>query len=105
MVAEWLTPAKGIEGAMICALSADRTIRRSSNRDVVTIGTPNMAAEGEKQRALGRLETEVREGLEHGFFDLSITCEVIKDGKRRLIIKAGKSYQFVIPEQELFVAK
>ena len=64
-----------------------------------------MAAECERERALRKLETEVREGLEHGFFDLSITCEVIKDGKRRLTIRAGKSYQFVIPEQELFIAK
>ena len=63
------------------------------------------AAECEIERALRRLETEVREGLEHGFFDLSITCEVIKDGKRRLTIKAGKSYQFVIREQELWVVK
>jgi hypothetical protein len=57
------------------------------------------------ERALQRLDTEVREGLEHGFFDLSITCEVTKERKRRLIIKAGKSYQFVIPEQELWIAK
>jgi hypothetical protein len=59
----------------------------------------------EMERALRRLETEVREGLEHGFFDFSITCEVIKDGKRRLTIKVGKSYRFVIPEQELWIAK
>lgn len=63
------------------------------------------AADCEMERALRRLESEVREGLVHGFFDFSITCEVIKDGKRRLTIKAGKSYQFVIPEQELWVAK
>jgi len=59
----------------------------------------------ELQRALRKLESEVREGLGHGFFELSINCEVIKGGKRRLTIKAGKSYQFVIPEQELWVAK
>ena len=52
-------------------------------------------------RALRRLEAEVLEGLKHGFFDFSISCEVVKEGKRRLTIKAGKSYQFVIPEQEL----
>jgi len=63
------------------------------------------AAECEMERALRRLESEVREGLEHGFFDLSITCEVIKEGKRRLTIKAGKSYRFVIPEQELWIEK
>lgn len=54
-------------------------------------------------RALMRIEFAVREGLEHGFFEFSITCEVIKDGKRRLTIKAGKSYQFVIPEQEVWI--
>jgi hypothetical protein len=61
------------------------------------------AAESEMGRALRKLESEVRDGLGHGFFELSITCEVIKDGKRRLTIKAGKSYQFVIPEQELWI--
>ncbi len=55
------------------------------------------------ERALRRLESEVRAGLEHGFFDFSITCEVIKEGKRRLTIKAGKSYQFVIPQQEVWI--
>jgi hypothetical protein len=43
--------------------------------------------------------------VEHGFFDFSITCEVIQNGRRRLTIKAGKNYQFVIPEQELWIAK
>ena len=60
--------------------------------------------EHELQRALRKLESEVREGLGHGFFELSVTCEVIKDGKRRLTIRAGKSYQFVIPEQEVKMA-
>jgi len=60
--------------------------------------------ECETARALLRLESEVREGLAHGFFELSITCEVIKGGKRRLIISAGKSYQFVIPEREVEMA-
>jgi len=64
-----------------------------------------LAAESEMGRALRKLESEVRDGLGHGFFEFSITCEVIKDGKRRLTIKAGKSYQFVIPEQELWIAK
>jgi hypothetical protein len=55
----------------------------------------------EMARALTRLQSEVREGLEHGFFEMSVSCEVIKDEKRRLIIRAGKSYQFVISAQEL----
>jgi len=52
-------------------------------------------------RALMRLQSEMREGLEHGFFEMSVSCEIIKDEKRRLTIRAGKSYQFVIPAQEL----
>ncbi len=53
------------------------------------------------QRALRKLESEILQGVHHGFFELSVACEVIKGGKRRLTIKAGKSYQFVIPEEEL----
>jgi hypothetical protein len=52
-------------------------------------------------RAMRKLQSEVQEGLAHGFFELSVSCEVIKAGKRRLTIKAGKSYQFVISEEEL----
>jgi hypothetical protein len=59
------------------------------------------SAEQELNRALRRLESEVRDGLGHGFFELSVTCEVIKEGKRRLTIKVGKSYQFIIAEHEL----
>jgi hypothetical protein len=61
--------------------------------------------EHELRQALQKLESEVREGLGHGFFELSVTCEVVKDGKRRLTIKSGKSYQFVIPAQELWIAQ
>jgi hypothetical protein len=61
--------------------------------------------EHELRQALQKLESEVREGLGHGFFELSVSCEVIKDGKRRLTIKAGKSYQFVIPAQEFWSAQ
>jgi len=61
--------------------------------------------EHELRQALQKLESEVREGLGHGFFELSVSCEVIKGGKRRLTIKAGKSYQFVIPAQELWIAQ
>ena len=60
--------------------------------------------EHELRQALQKLESEVLEGLGHGFFELSVSCEVIKDGKRRLTIKAGKSYQFVIPPQENWIA-
>jgi hypothetical protein len=60
-----------------------------------------MEDENELQRFLCKLESEIRDGLEHGFFKLCVHCEVVKGSKRRLTIKAGKSHQFVIAEQEL----
>jgi hypothetical protein len=59
------------------------------------------AVKHEVQRALRKLESEVREGLEHGFFDLSVSCEVIAGGKRRLTIRSGKSHQFIIPQPDV----
>jgi hypothetical protein len=57
--------------------------------------------EHELQRAFQKLESEIRDGLGHGFFELSVSCEVIKDGKRRLNIKAGKSFHFIVSEEEV----
>jgi hypothetical protein len=62
-------------------------------------------AKPEFLRAMDRIESEIREGMGHGFFELFVTCVVIKDGKRRLTIRAGKSYRFVIPEEEVSVSK
>ena len=50
--------------------------------------------------ARARLEKVVAEGLRHGFFDCSITCEIGNGGKRQLVIHAGKSHKFTIPEDE-----
>ena len=55
---------------------------------------------GQVREALDRLECLVVDGLKHGFFDYSIACEVIK-GKRHLLIRAGKSHKFTIPEGEV----
>src|SRR5262245_56242417 len=32
------------------------------------------------ERAIGRLISEVREGLRHGYFDYTVSCEVIGEG-------------------------
>jgi hypothetical protein len=53
------------------------------------------------REALDRLEGLVVEGLKHGFFDYSIVCEIGSGGKRQLVISAGKSHKFTIPEEEL----
>jgi hypothetical protein len=59
------------------------------------------AKSGQVREALDRLEGLVVDGLKHGFFDYSITCEVSNGGKRQLVIREGKSHKFTIPEEEV----
>ena len=54
---------------------------------------PTTALDG----ALRRIAAEIVDGLRHGYFEFRVTCEVIGQGRRRLVLHAGKSYQFVIP--------
>ena len=51
-------------------------------------------------RAIRRVLTELHDGLRHGHFEFTVVCEVISQERRRLIVKVGKSYQFVIPKAE-----
>jgi hypothetical protein len=55
----------------------------------------------ELQRALGKLLATIEDGLDHGFFEIGIAGELMKDRKRRLTIRAGKTFRFVIPEEDL----
>ena len=55
---------------------------------------------GARDRALSRIVAEIHAGLRHGFFELRLTCEVIGQGRRRLILHAGKNFRFVIPSDE-----
>lgn len=50
-----------------------------------------------RDRVLRRIIAEIVDGLAHGFFDLRVSCELIGHGRRRLVLHAGKTYQFVIP--------
>ena len=50
---------------------------------------------------LDRIEGFVVDGLRHGFFEYSLVCEIGKDGRRQLVIQAGKSHKFTIPEDEV----
>jgi hypothetical protein len=59
------------------------------------------AKNGQVREALDRLETLIVDGLKHGFFDYSIICKVANGGKRELVIRAGKSHKFTIPEDEV----
>jgi hypothetical protein len=59
------------------------------------------AKSGRVREVLDRLEGLVVEGLKHGFFDYSIACEIANGGKRQLVIRAGMSHKFTIPEDEV----
>jgi hypothetical protein len=53
------------------------------------------------REALDRIEVLLVDGLRHGFFDCSITCEVGKERRRQLVVRAGKNHKFTIPEDDL----
>ena len=52
-------------------------------------------------QALAKLREIIWQGLEHGYFECTVIGEIIQGQKRRLLIKAGKSFQFVIAADEL----
>jgi hypothetical protein len=54
--------------------------------------------------AVDRVVAEIADGLRHGFFEVTITCEIVSGNRRRLIVKSGKSYQFSIAEDECVVS-
>jgi hypothetical protein len=51
--------------------------------------------------ALARLEQVVLDGLQHGHFRCTISSAIGKGNRRELVIEAGKSHKFTIPEDEL----
>lgn len=53
------------------------------------------------REAIDELERIIVEGLQHGFFDYSIGCEVVNGGKRNLVIRAGKIHKFTIPKPDV----
>jgi hypothetical protein len=68
------------------------------------VSAPSIQGRGcgrQLREALDRIEVLVVDGLRHGFFDYSLACEIGKDGRRQLVIRAGKSHKFTIPEDEL----
>jgi len=58
------------------------------------------ANSGQVREALDRLEDLFVDGVKHGFFRCSIACETL-NGKRHVVIEAGKSHKFTIPEHEV----
>ncbi|MDQ3776985.1 MAG: hypothetical protein M3461_22880 [Pseudomonadota bacterium] len=70
-------------------------------RDPPTLSASPRVHRGQTAEALAHLERIVVDGLRHGFFDCSIVCQIVSGGKRELVIRAGKSHKFTIPEDEV----
>jgi hypothetical protein len=51
--------------------------------------------------AIERLVQIVQDGLGHGHFRCAISSAIGKGDRRELVIEAGKSHKFTIPEEEL----
>jgi hypothetical protein len=53
------------------------------------------------REACERLVQIVLDGLRHGHFRCAISGAIGKGNRRELVIEAGKSHKFTIPEEEL----
>ena len=53
------------------------------------------------QAAFDRLFEIISDNLRHGFFRVTVSCEIGKGNRREMRIEAGKSDKFIIPEDEL----
>ena len=51
--------------------------------------------------ALGFLRESVIDGLRHGHFDFCVSCKTGNNGRRLLIIRAGKNHKFSILKEEV----
>ena len=51
-------------------------------------------------RAISRIFSEIQDGLRHGYFEYVLTCDIVGQERRRLILKAGKNHQFFIPKED-----
>ena len=59
------------------------------------------ARSSQLREALNQIAGLVVDGVTHGFFEYSITCEIANGGKRHVVIRAGKSHKFTIPEDDI----
>jgi hypothetical protein len=53
------------------------------------------------REAFDRLAQIVLDGLRHGHFRCAISSVIGKSNRRELVIEAGKSHKFIVPEEEL----
>ncbi len=60
-----------------------------------------LVAMGPVNEFFTQLFSELLQGLRHGFFELGITGEIGKGRARLVVLRAGKSFRFVIPENDI----
>jgi hypothetical protein len=58
-----------------------------------------------RDHAIDRIVAEIYAGLQHGYFEYAVSCEVIGHGRRRVVLHAGKNFQFVISADECAACK
>ncbi len=69
--------------------------------DEHTKKTGNRVCGPQAREALDRIMEVVMDGLQHGHFRCAISSAIGKNNKRDLVIEAGKSHKFTIPEEDL----
>jgi hypothetical protein len=65
------------------------------------IKTDGRSCGPQAREAFDRLIDVVMDGLRHGHFRCTISSAIGKNNKRDLVIEAGKSHKFTIPEDDL----
>jgi len=51
---------------------------------------------GGLKAACEHMSRELVEGVQHGFFEMVVTVEMIQSKKKCITIKAGKSHRFIV---------
>jgi hypothetical protein len=69
--------------------------------DLETFQTGMIVPLGRLRGLLDKVHAEVSAGLRHGYFEISVTCETVRDGRLNVLVKAGKSFRFLIDPSEL----
>ena len=57
--------------------------------------------ETQLEATLRRVIDEIRGGVRHGHFEITVSGEIVKSDMRRVVVKAGRSYQVLIPSKEI----
>lgn len=82
------------------SLSRSDDARPTEPRTKPTLTPPERLLATPINRALHRVLAEIQDGLHHGHFEFTLMCEIVGQERRRLTIRAGKSYVFMIPKED-----